>query len=99
MAHLIEGRAPPLTLWATHDTTLIRLLIGLYAWDGQWQIYADALVLEVYSSGSDTYFRLMHKGRALRLPHCSTPEGLPEGLCHTSEFLPADVKALKDPMA
>jgi len=88
-----------LALWATHDTTIIPLLVALGAWDGVWPQYSESLVLEVYraseASGGRAFVRLLRRGKPVTIPSCGSSG--PLGLCDLEQFLPGNIVALRDP--
>ena len=88
----------PLALWATHDTTILVLLVALGVWDGQWPPYTDTLLLEVYrsSDGQETFFRWLHRSVALKLPWCQQESGHILGLCSLRSFLPPAMRRFRD---
>lgn len=94
MASMLSQRGQSLAMWATHDTTILVLLAALGLWNGQWPPYTDTLVLEVYNSTGESYFRLLHHGNPLLLPWCETSDvethhsSLLPGLCNVKSFLP-----------
>ena len=88
----------PLALWATHDTTILVMLVALGLWDGQWPPYTDVLVLEVYetSDGRGALFRLLHRSTVLQLPWCRPESTQIPGLCSVTSFLPAAIQRFRD---
>ena len=98
-----ETDSTAFALWATHDTTILVMLVALGLWDGQWPPYTDTLVLEVYkelreqgSQGSGGAFvRLLHGSTVLRLPWCKVHGRIP-GLCSVQSFLPPAIERFRD---
>lgn len=87
------------SLWATHDTTVIPMLVALDAWDGEWPQYSEATILEVYRSVTDSrkpWVRLLRRGKPVQVPSCQ-PLG-PAGLCDLEHLLPESVTRLRDPV-
>jgi len=77
---------PPLALYATHDNTLVNLLIAMDIWDGQWPTYAEALIVEAYRrkmhDGKEQGFvRILRRGKPLNFSACGQ-----RTICTKEEF-------------
>lgn len=98
-----ETDSAAFALWATHDTTILVMLVALGLWDGQWPPYTDTLVLEVYKElkqqgsqrGGRAFVRLLHGSTVLHLPWCKVHETIP-GLCSVESFLPPAIERFRD---
>ncbi|XP_074044716.1 lysophosphatidic acid phosphatase type 6 [Macrotis lagotis] len=82
--------SPPLNtrklyLYATHDVTLMPLLMTLGIFDHKWPPYASDLVLELYQHKEykDWFVRLSYNGKE------QVVRGCPAGFCPLAEFLTA----------
>merc|ERR1719265_1050398 len=69
----VEGapNVSPLVLYATHDTTMVRLLAGTDLWDGDWPFYSEPLILEAWRKKDQAakhkgFFRFIRRGKPLR---------------------------------
>ncbi|XP_027718310.1 lysophosphatidic acid phosphatase type 6-like [Vombatus ursinus] len=74
-----------LYLYATHDVTLMPLLITLGIFDHKWPPYAANLIMELYQhqESKDWFVRLSYNGKE------QVVRGCPAGLCPLAEFLNA----------
>ncbi|XP_074119372.1 lysophosphatidic acid phosphatase type 6 isoform X1 [Sminthopsis crassicaudata] len=77
------GNIRKLYLYATHDVTLMPLLITLGIFDHKWPPYAANLILELYQhqESKDWFVRLSYNGEAQVLKGC------PAEFCPLEEFL------------
>merc|ERR1719487_3090669 len=75
---------------------MISMLVALGIWDGIWPGYTDSMLLEVYRSTDDknqAFFRWLRSGKPLQLPWCRSSD---LGLCNVKDFLPKDIRELRD---
>lgn len=99
LMRLVADDGPLVAFWSSHDLTIMTLLVALGIWDGTWPPYTDAMILEVYRSKdnkSQAFFRWLRGGRALALPWCHDTEMRWSGLCDVQQFLPPEVKVLRN---
>ncbi|XP_056415731.1 lysophosphatidic acid phosphatase type 6 isoform X2 [Hyla sarda] len=80
-----DTQARKLFLYASHDVTLIPLLIALGVFDQKWPPYSSDITLELYQHrpSKEWFARLCYNGKEQVVKGCST------GLCPLDEFLNA----------
>ncbi|XP_075053403.1 lysophosphatidic acid phosphatase type 6 isoform X2 [Mixophyes fleayi] len=80
-----DAQTRKLFLYATHDVTLIPLLIALGIFDQKWPPYAADLTFELYQHrpSNEWFARLNYNGKEQVLRGC------PAGLCPLQQFLNA----------
>ncbi|XP_004469024.2 lysophosphatidic acid phosphatase type 6 [Dasypus novemcinctus] len=79
------GKIRKLYLYATHDVTLIPLLVALGIFDHKWPPFAVDLTVELYQhrDSKEWFVRLCYHGEE------QVPRGCSEGLCPLDKFLNA----------
>ncbi|KAM6319608.1 lysophosphatidic acid phosphatase type 6 isoform 1-T1 [Podargus strigoides] len=77
------GKARKLILYASHDTTLIPLLVALGTFDRKWPPYAADVTLELYQhqQSKEWFVRMSYHGEEKVVKGCRA------GLCPLKEFL------------
>lgn len=90
-SHLLKGTNPAtpqgdtrkLYLYATHDVTLIPLLMALDIYDNKWPPFAADLTLELYQhrDSKEWFVQLYYCGEV------QVPRGCPHALCPLDKFL------------
>ncbi|NXH22934.1 PPA6 phosphatase, partial [Bucco capensis] len=72
-----------LILYASHDTTLIPLLVALGTFDRKWPPYAADVTLELYQhqQSKEWFVRMSYRGKEQVMKGCTA------GLCPLKEFL------------
>lgn len=74
-----ESAHAKLALYATHDTTIILMLIAMGIFDKHWPPYAANLTFEVWGGGGGVSVAVLYGGKPMVLPcaggatHCSLP--------------------------
>ncbi|NXI37943.1 PPA6 phosphatase, partial [Galbula dea] len=76
-------KARKLILYASHDSTLIPLLVALGTFDHKWPPYASDVILELYQhqQSKEWFVRMSYRGKEQVIKGCRG------GLCPLKEFL------------
>eukprot|EP00931_Biecheleriopsis_adriatica_P122250 TRINITY_DN97250_c0_g1_i1.p1 TRINITY_DN97250_c0_g1~~TRINITY_DN97250_c0_g1_i1.p1 ORF type:complete len:479 (+),score=65.80 TRINITY_DN97250_c0_g1_i1:149-1438(+) len=71
-----------LSLWSTHDTTMMYLLQALLAWDGTWPGYASSIAFELYKHKDAHFVKVVRDGKSISIGACGG-----KTMCPLQDFL------------